>query len=106
VQVRLGLADPLANRSTQLVSLLFQLPHPLRLHGEIATNFDDPAFDNIRQFGGSAQLLSPRRAANNSGLRHSIPLTAYPDRPECRCLCSLERNDTIGVFLRLFVSAH
>ena len=58
VQVRLGLADPLANRATQLVSLLFQLPHPLRLIGEIATDFDDPAFDNIRQFGGSAQLLS------------------------------------------------
>jgi hypothetical protein len=48
VQVGLELADPLANRSTQLVSLLLQLPHPLGLHGEIATDFDDPAFDNIR----------------------------------------------------------
>jgi hypothetical protein len=43
----------LANRRPQLVRLVLQLPHPLRLDGEIATDFRDLAFDNIRQFGRS-----------------------------------------------------
>ncbi len=70
---RLGLAGPLANHSTQLVGLIMQLPHPLRLHCEIATDFRDLAFDCIRQFGGSAPRPSPQRAAYDFGLRHSIP---------------------------------
>jgi len=49
-----------------------QLPHPLRLHGEIATDFCDLAFDCIRQIGGSAPRASPLRAAYDFGFRHSI----------------------------------
>jgi hypothetical protein len=48
VGVRLGLARPLANHRMQLVRLLLQLPHPLRLHGEVATDFRDLAFNSIR----------------------------------------------------------
>jgi hypothetical protein len=71
-----------------------QLPHPLRLYCEIATDFRDLAFDCIRQFGGSAPRPSPRRAAYDFGLRHSIPLLRpYPDRLGCRCMSSLERNE-------------
>ena len=50
-----------------------QLPHPLRLHCEIATDFRDLTFDGIRQFGGWASRPSPWRAGNDLGLRHSIP---------------------------------
>jgi hypothetical protein len=50
--VRLEVAGPLANGSTQLVGLLLELPHPLRFHGKIATDFHDLAFDAIRHFGG------------------------------------------------------
>jgi hypothetical protein len=34
------------------------LAHPLRLLGEIPTEFYDLAFDNIRQFGGSGPSVS------------------------------------------------
>ena len=50
-----------------------QLPHPLRLHCEIATDFRDLPFDCIRQFRGWAPRRSPRRATNDFGLRHIIP---------------------------------
>jgi len=36
-----------------------ELAHPLRLHGEIATDFSDLALNNIRQFVGSGQLVIP-----------------------------------------------
>jgi hypothetical protein len=49
--MRPGLAGPLPNYSLQLVGLLLQLMYPLRLHGEIAAEFGDLAFDNVRQFG-------------------------------------------------------
>jgi hypothetical protein len=42
---------PLANDPPQLIGLLLQLPHPFCLHGEIAAQFRDLAFDDIRQFG-------------------------------------------------------
>jgi hypothetical protein len=51
-------AGPLANRRTQLIGLLLQLPHPLPLNGEIATEFRDLAFDDIRQIGGSRPSVS------------------------------------------------
>ena len=56
--MRLGVAGPLANYSTQLVGLLLQLMYPLRLHGEIAAEFRDLAFDNIWQFGGPRSPVS------------------------------------------------
>jgi hypothetical protein len=43
----------------QFVGLLLQLPRPLRLDGEIATEFRDLAFDSIRQFGRSRPPVSP-----------------------------------------------
>ena len=46
-------AGPLANYPPQLVGLLLQLPNPLLLHRQIPTDFRDPTFDNIRQFGAS-----------------------------------------------------
>jgi hypothetical protein len=46
--VRLGSADPLTDHRSQLVRLLLQLAHPLRLHGQIATDFRDLAFVGIR----------------------------------------------------------
>jgi len=49
---------PLSNDSTQLAGLLLQLPYALRLHSQIATEFLDLAFDNIRQFGGSRLHVS------------------------------------------------
>jgi hypothetical protein len=49
-----------------------ELAHPLRLHGEIATDFSDLAFNNIRQFGGSRPLVFARLAACDCGLRHGI----------------------------------
>jgi hypothetical protein len=49
-----------------------ELAHPLRLHGEIATDFSDLAFDNIRQFGGSRPLVFAQLAACDCGLRHGI----------------------------------
>jgi hypothetical protein len=55
---RIAGAGPLANNPTQLIGLLFHLPHPLPLNGEIATEFRDLAFDNIRQFGGSRPSVS------------------------------------------------
>jgi hypothetical protein len=45
---RVRVAGPLANGPAQLVGLLLQLPHPFHLHGEIATEFRDLAFHNIR----------------------------------------------------------
>jgi len=42
----------------QLVRLLLQLPHPFRLHREIATEFRDLAFDSVRRRGGRRQPLS------------------------------------------------
>jgi hypothetical protein len=41
-------SGPLTNHPTQLVGLLLQLPQALCLHGEIATDFLNPAFDAIR----------------------------------------------------------
>jgi len=37
-----------ADHRSQLVSLLLQLAHPLRLHRQIATDLRHPAFDAIR----------------------------------------------------------
>ena len=53
VRARIGMPGPLAKSSTQLVGLLLQLPHVLRLHSQIAADFLDLAFDNVRQYGGS-----------------------------------------------------
>jgi hypothetical protein len=50
-----------------------QLLHPLRLHCEFPTEFRDLTFDCIREFDGSAPRSSPRRAANDFGLRHGVP---------------------------------
>jgi len=41
----------LANRRPQFVRLVLQLADPLRLDGEIPTDFRDLAFDNFRGFG-------------------------------------------------------
>jgi hypothetical protein len=59
-----------------------QLPHPPYLHGEIATDFPDLAFDSTRQFGGSAARLSPPRADHDSGaaspFASALPLPLSP----------------------------
>jgi hypothetical protein len=71
-----GPVTPLANHRAQLVGLFLQLPHSLRLHGEIATDFLDLAFDDIIQFDAwVAPTACPRRAAYDSGLPHCIPST-------------------------------
>jgi hypothetical protein len=41
-----------AKHGTQFVCLLLELAHPLRLHGEIATDLRDLALDSIREIGG------------------------------------------------------
>jgi hypothetical protein len=43
----------LANHQTQLIGLLLQLPHPLRLDRQVATHFRDVAFNSIQQLGRS-----------------------------------------------------
>jgi hypothetical protein len=69
----LGMDGPPANGSAQLVGLLLHLPHPLRFHSKIATEFHDLTFNNIRQFGGWRPPVRTRRAPCGCGLRHSIP---------------------------------
>jgi hypothetical protein len=49
-----------------------ELAHPLRLLGEIATQFSDLAFHHIRQFDGSRLLVFAQPATCDCGLRHSI----------------------------------
>ena len=58
------------NHGTQLVSLLLELARPLRLHGEVATDFSDVALDKIRQVGRSRPLVFAQPAACDGGLRH------------------------------------
>ena len=89
-----GPGGPLSNHATQLVGLLAQLLHPLRVHCEIATDFRHLAFDGIRQFRGRALRPSPRRAVNDFGLRHSIPfLRRILTGEDARCMSSLEPNE-------------
>jgi hypothetical protein len=59
-----------------------QLPHPLSFDGEIATEFSDLTFDHTWQVGRSRPPVSARRAACDSGLRHSNPSGAYADTLE------------------------
>jgi hypothetical protein len=63
-----------ANHRAQLVGLFLQLPYSLRLHGEIATDFRDLAFDDILQFDAWAPTACPRRSAYDSGLPHCYSL--------------------------------
>ena len=63
--------SPLPNLDTQRVGLLLQLAHPLDLHGQVATDFRDLAFNGIRQYGGSAPPLSRPRGTYDFRFRHS-----------------------------------
>ena len=90
------MACPLSNRSTQLVGLLLQLPDPLRLLGEIATEFGDLAFYNIGQCGGSRRQLATRRPTCYCRLRHNPPGSRYPGSRERRCMYCLERRVEIA----------
>jgi hypothetical protein len=85
---------PLSNHATQLVGLLAELMHPLRVHCQIATDFRDLAFDGIRQFRGWAPRPSPRRAVNDFGLRQSISfLRRILTGEDARCMSSLEPKE-------------
>ena len=66
-RVGVGPAGPLANHVAQLICLLLKLAHPLRLHGEITTDFRDVAVDPLRQFGASQP--APVFRARRVGLR-------------------------------------
>src|SRR5205814_3789374 len=92
VRGRLRWAGPLANHDTQLVGLLLQLAHSLHLHGKVATDFRDLAFNGIEQFGGSAPPLSPPRATYDLGFQHKHSPRAYPDSLGCQRMYRLERN--------------
>jgi hypothetical protein len=52
-----------------------QLPHPLRLDGQIATDFNYLSFNGIRRSGGSPAALSSPRRTSHVGLRHGRILT-------------------------------
>ena len=69
---RFGVADPLSNGQSQFVSLHFQLPHPLHLDGEVATEFCDLAFDRSPHLGDARPSASAWRATYECGLGHSI----------------------------------
>lgn len=64
----------MTNHHTQLICLLLQLPHPLRLDGQVATDFRDVAFNSIRQLGESEPPGFSPHGNLDSGLRHRIPL--------------------------------
>ena len=55
-------ACPLAKRCPQLVRLLLQLPHPLHLLRQVATDLLDLAFEGIWQFRPSGRSSFPTRA--------------------------------------------
>jgi hypothetical protein len=71
-RTRFRIAGPFVDHGTQFVGLLVELPHPLGLFGEIATEFRDLAFDRTGQFDGPAAPGSPPRSAYSPGFRHSI----------------------------------
>jgi hypothetical protein len=77
-----------------------QLPELLRLHGEIAADFRDLAFDCIHQSVGSAPRPS-RRATYDFDFRHGIPYGPILTGRRCRCMFPLERNQR---FQRLVLS--
>ena len=62
VGIRSARARPLAKRCPHLVRLLLQLPHPLHLHRQVATDLLDLAFEGIWQFRPSGRFSFPTRA--------------------------------------------
>ena len=60
--IRSARERPLAKRCPQLVRLLLQLPHPLHLHRQVATDLLDLAFKGTWKFRASDQASLPPRA--------------------------------------------
>jgi len=60
--IRSARERPLAKRCPQLVRLLLQLPHPLHLHRQVATDLLDLAFEGIWQFRQCGRSSCPTHA--------------------------------------------
>ena len=66
---RAGPAGPLTNQRLQLVGLLLQLTHPLRLQGQVPAQFRDLAFDLTKSDAAARRSVAQTAPRGPSGTR-------------------------------------